>query len=124
MADALLNGFLEKRAFLKDNIVVSDIDQSRLSYMNDKFGVKVTLSNTSLLDELKIIILSVKPNVMDEVLKEIAPEVTDEHLMISVAAGYPISKMENFLGTDKRIVRVMPNTPSKIGAGASGFCLG
>jgi pyrroline-5-carboxylate reductase len=92
--------------------------------MNEKFGVKVTLSNTSLLDELKIIILSVKPNVMDEVLKEIAPEVTDEHLMISVAAGYPISKMENFLGTDKRIVRVMPNTPSKIGAGASGFCLG
>ena len=61
---------------------------------------------------------------MDEVLQEIAPIVTDEHLMISVAAGYPISKMENYLGTDKRIVRVMPNTPSKIGAGASGFCLG
>ena len=92
--------------------------------MNGKFGVKVTLCNTSLLDELKIIILSVKPNVMDEVLQEIAPIVTDEHLMISVAAGYPISKMENYLGTDKRIVRVMPNTPSKIGAGASGFCLG
>tara|TARA_B110000285_G_C14968501_1_gene535334 strand:+ start:214 stop:378 length:165 start_codon:yes stop_codon:yes gene_type:complete len=50
--------------------------------------------------------------------------VSDEHLLISVAAGYPLEKMENFLGSDKRLVRVMPNTPSKIGAGASGFCLG
>jgi len=92
--------------------------------MDEKFGIKTTLSNTSLLDELKIVILSVKPNVMDEVLKEISQDLNDEHLLISVAAGYPISKMENFLGTDKRLVRVMPNTPSMIGAGASGFCLG
>lgn len=61
---------------------------------------------------------------MDEVLKEIAPFVDDSHLLISIAAGYPVSKMENFLGTDKRLVRVMPNTPCKIGEGASGFCLG
>ena len=72
MADALLNGFIEKRAFLKENVVVSDIALDRLDYMDSKFGVKTTLSNTALLDELKIIILSVKPNVMDEVLKEIA----------------------------------------------------
>ena len=50
--------------------------------------------------------------------------VTDEHLLVSIAAGYPISKMENFLGSDKRLIRVMPNTPSKIGAGASGYTLG
>ena len=61
---------------------------------------------------------------MDGVLKEIAPFVTDNHLVINIAAGYPISKMENFLGSDKRLVRVMPNTPSKFGVGASGFCLG
>lgn len=61
---------------------------------------------------------------MDTVLQEIAPFVDDSHLLVSIAAGYPIEKMENFLGTDKRLVRVMPNTPSKIGEGASGFCLG
>lgn len=61
---------------------------------------------------------------MDTVLEEIAPYINDSHLLISIAAGYPIAKMENILGTDKRLVRVMPNTPSKIGAGASGFCLG
>lgn len=57
-------------------------------------------------------------------MQEIAPHITEDHLLVSVAAGYPLSKMENFLGTDKRLIRVMPNTPSKIGAGAAGFCLG
>jgi pyrroline-5-carboxylate reductase len=77
-----------------------------------------------LTNELQIIILAVKPQMMDVVLKEIAPNLNDSHLIISIAAGYPISRMENCLGTDKRLVRVMPNTPSKIGSGASGFCLG
>lgn len=50
--------------------------------------------------------------------------VNEEHLLVSIAAGYPISKMESILGDDKRLVRVMPNTPCKIGAGATGYCLG
>jgi pyrroline-5-carboxylate reductase len=124
MADALLSGFLEKRAFLKENILVADVQEKRLEYMSKKFGVKTTLDNKALADELQIIILAVKPQMMDGVLQEIAPFVDDNHLFISVAAGYPISKMENFLGSDKRLVRVMPNTPSKFGVGASGFCLG
>lgn len=124
MADALLAGFLKKRAFLKENIVVSDIAEERLTYMSNKFGVKVTSNNRDLADELQIIVLAVKPQVMDTVLQEIAPLVTEDHLLISVAAGYPLSRMQNFLGSDKRLIRVMPNTPSKIGAGASGFCLG
>jgi len=61
---------------------------------------------------------------MDEVLLQIAPHITEDHLLVSIAAGYPLSKMENYLGSDKRLIRVMPNTPSLIGAGASGFCLG
>jgi len=124
MADALLVGFLEKRAFLKENILVSDCLESRLEFMSNKFGVKTTSDNISLTNELQIIVLAVKPQVMDGVLKEIAPYVNDSHLIISIAAGYPISKLENCLGTDKRLIRVMPNTPCKIGSGASGFCLG
>ena len=61
---------------------------------------------------------------MDVVLQEISPHIGQEHLIVSVAAGYPVSRIEEFIGSDKRVVRVMPNTPSKIGAGASGFCLG
>jgi pyrroline-5-carboxylate reductase len=52
MADALLSGLLDKRAFLKDNILVSDISLNRLDYMSQKFGVKTTLDNKGLTDEL------------------------------------------------------------------------
>ena len=61
MADALLGGFLAKNAFLKENIVVSDIVPARLDYMQQKFGVKVTTDNVELIEELKVIVLSVKP---------------------------------------------------------------
>jgi len=61
MADALLAGFLEKRAFLKENILVSDIMENRLEYMSKKFGVKTTSDNSALAKELQIIILAVKP---------------------------------------------------------------
>lgn len=58
------------------------------------------------------------------VLQEIAPHLSDDHLIVSIAAGYSIGQMEKHLGEERRIVRVMPNTPSKVGAGASGFSLG
>lgn len=92
--------------------------------MNEKWGVKTSLSNVDLLKELKIIVLSVKPQVMDKVLTQIAPHLTEDHLLVSVAAGYSIEKIESFVGKDKRVVRVMPNTPAKIGAGAAGYSMG
>jgi len=52
MADAMLSGLLEKRTFLKENIVVSDIAENRLEYMSSKFGVKTTNDNKKLADEL------------------------------------------------------------------------
>jgi pyrroline-5-carboxylate reductase len=61
MADALLGGFLEKRAFLNKNVVVTDIAQERLDFMENKYGVQVTECNTALLSQLKIIMLAVKP---------------------------------------------------------------
>ena len=61
MADALLTGLLQKEAFLKENIVVSDICQERLDYMDQKFGVNTTIDNKALADELQIIFLAVKP---------------------------------------------------------------
>ena len=60
---------------------------------------------------------------MDDVLTELAPSLKPEHLLVSIAAGYPIERMENIVGADRRIVRVMPNTPSKVGEGASPYCL-
>lgn len=124
MAEALLSGFVSKSVFENESITVSDVSDSRLSLMQDKYGCQVTTSNPKLLEHMEIIVLSVKPQILDKVLEEIAPHVTPNHLVVSVAAGVPIEKIEHKLGQGTRVVRVMPNTPSKIGAGASGFSLG
>lgn len=58
--------------------------------MKNKFGIIVTDSNVQMLNEIKIIILAVKPQVMDTVLQEIAPHITKDHLIVSIAAGYTI----------------------------------
>ena len=60
---------------------------------------------------------------MDNVLQEIAPHITKDHLIVSIAAGYTIARIEKFIGADKRLIRCMPNSPCKIGAGATGYCL-
>jgi pyrroline-5-carboxylate reductase len=59
--------------------------------MSEKFEVRVTSDNVQMLSELKIVFLSVKPQVMDIVLKEIAPYLSEDHLIVSIAAGYSMS---------------------------------
>ncbi len=66
-----------------------------------------------------VIVLAVKPQVIDSVLKEIAPVVTAKKMVISIAAGVPIARIEEGLGGPVPVVRVMPNTPALIGEGIS-----
>jgi len=69
-------------------------------------------------------VLAVKPQHMPAVLKEIAKGVEGRHLFVSVAAGVPLSAMASALGQNTRIIRVMPNTPCLVGAGATAFARG
>src|SRR5882724_2177901 len=68
--------------------------------------------------------LGVKPQIVSEVLKEIAPELTEKTLVISVAASVPTNYIEQHLGKKVPVVRVMPNTCSIVGAGMAGICRG
>lgn len=68
ICEALLLGFFRKNVFNKANVVVTDVDEARLNFMHDKFGVVCTNSNTNLLKELKIVVLAVKTQILDDVL--------------------------------------------------------
>lgn len=74
--------------------------------------------------EAGIIILSVKPQVIEKVLAEIAPVVDDKKLIISIAAGVSLAKIENALKKGSRVVRVMPNTPALVLAGVAALTRG
>ena len=125
IVDAILSGFFRREADAFDpwNVVVADPDEERLDYIEQKHKVVCTNSNTRMLKELKIIILAVKSQKLDEILQDMAPHISKEHLIISLASGYPIERIESFIGADKRVIRAYPSIPVKVGAGSSPYCL-
>jgi pyrroline-5-carboxylate reductase len=114
MAEALIKGIAAKHG--KDIIVSEPIEQRR-SYLEKTYHVKTTPDNKEVLNNSTIIILAVKPQNMDEVTAEIA-DMTKDKIIVSIAAGIPISYLSSRLKASK-IIRVMPNTPALIQEGMS-----
>ena len=124
MATALIQGLLRAEETTLELILASDpVANARFACASDT-GVRVTESNLAVVKESNVVILAVKPQSMAQVLGEIRDAVTSDHLIISIAAGIPLAALEDGLGLDRRLARVMPNTPALIGEGASCYCLG
>ncbi len=118
MAEALIKGIIAARVYKPENIVLSDIREERLEFLAGKYDVKVCRENSKLASEVETLILSVKPQKMNEALNSIKDAIGSVKLVISIAAGIRIAKISSILG-DIAIVRVMPNTPALIGEGAA-----
>jgi pyrroline-5-carboxylate reductase len=110
-----------KKAKHAKSIIVSDIKKERLDFIKKALGVEVTRDNIKVVLKSDIIVLSVKPQVIDIVLDEIKGKVKNQ-LIISIAAGVKIKKLESKL--KGKVVRVMPNTPCLVGEMAGGFAIG
>ncbi len=118
MAEALAKGLLLSRVFTKDRIIMSDVMQERLDLMCSLYGVEITQKNSEVVKFSDFVVLAVKPNLIGKVMDEINDFLTPKKILISIAAGIStVSIMRN----DKKIkmVRVMPNTPALVLAGAS-----
>ncbi|MGH7202273.1 MAG: pyrroline-5-carboxylate reductase [Planctomycetaceae bacterium] len=124
MATALARGLVASGFTTADRIVAGDVSGDALRHFTAEIGGRCADSNVEVCSGADVVILAVKPQQMSAVLAEIAGVVTHDQLMVSIAAGVPIAALAMRLGTDKRIVRVMPNTPALVGAGAAGFALG
>ena len=114
MAEALIKGIAAKHG--KDIIVSEPLDNRR-DYLEKTYRVKTTSHNKDVLKNSTVIILAIKPQNMDEVTAEIS-DMTDDKIIVSIAAGIPISYLSSRLKTPK-IIRVMPNTPALIQEGMS-----
>ncbi len=123
MAEAIMKGLISKGLFQSRFISASDTSQARLDYMKETFGVNSFLDNNQVIEHSDIIILAVKPQVMKTVLEGISGKVS-KHLIISIAAGVRLKTIEKHLPKGARVIRVMPNTPALIQAGAAGICKG
>jgi pyrroline-5-carboxylate reductase len=96
----------------------------KASTLAKELGVSVTTENPKAVHGADIVLLGVKPQVVGDVLREIAPELSEKTLIISVAASVPTSYIEQRLGEKVPVVRAMPNTPSAVGCGMTGICRG
>jgi pyrroline-5-carboxylate reductase len=124
MAEALIKGLINSKLYSPDQLAASDNDQEKLKIKSEKYGIKIYDSNRDLIQTASIIILSVKPQVLRGVLSEISDYLTSDHLIISIAAGIPVSLIQDIVGKDKPIIRVMPNTPALIQMGISALAIG
>jgi pyrroline-5-carboxylate reductase len=114
MGEALIKGLLGASLVPASAIHATDVRLERLKELDRQYGIQVSSNNADLVRHSDIIILAVKPQIMDSVLKEIAPAVTRKKLLISVAAGVSTAKIRAVLHKDSRLIRVMPNTPALV----------
>lgn len=122
MAKAMLKGILDKGTYKKDEIIVSRRNEETLEQIQKEYGVMVTSDNTEVARRADVLILAVKPYQFEDVIPEIAPYVSTDTLVVSIAAGQSISNIEKLFGKTIKLVRTMPNTPALVLAGASGMC--
>ncbi len=118
MAEALIKGILATKVYPRENIQASDVKSEKLSFIAEQFGVNTNDDNKKLASEVDILVLSVKPQNMAEVLESIKNSIMPETLIISIAAGIKLAKIEAVLGKVPAI-RVMPNTPALVGEGVA-----
>lgn len=124
MAEALIKGILAAKTARFDQITVTDVSEARLVHFRNAHGIGFKKSNREAAAAADIIVLSVKPQVIDAVLAEIAAGTGGNKLVISIAAGITIERIEKALAPGTRVVRVMPNTPALVLAGATGLSRG
>ena len=123
MAEALIRGITEADLVAPAQIAVSDITTERLTYLHDTYGVITDRDNHHLLQTAEIVVLAVKPQVLKSLLPQIGPAVAPSTLVISIAAGVPLSFLEKFM-PQLPVIRVMPNTAVSVREGMAALALG
>jgi pyrroline-5-carboxylate reductase len=124
MATALAKGFITAGLVQADEVIASDVHEPARAAFTAETGARTTGFNPDVMKFSNVVFLAVKPAYVLEALKEIRAQFTERHLLISIAAGIPLAKLETSLPDGARVVRVMPNTPALVGASASGYALG
>ncbi|MBF0529999.1 MAG: pyrroline-5-carboxylate reductase [Deltaproteobacteria bacterium] len=124
MGEAMIKGLIKSGVAEAGNLWFFDMDPSRQKDLLDKYGIRLAESNHELTRQCRIIVLAVKPQIIDRVLSEITASLTMDHLLISIAAGITLEHIQNALLIPGPVVRVMPNTPALVMAGATAMSRG
>lgn len=124
MASAIIGGVIASNYLPQENILAAEISEEKAQEKSKELGIRVITDNNELVNSSDIIFVATTPNFVEGVLGGIKSSVTKDKLVVSIAAGVTTKFIESILGSDKRVVRVMPNTPALVLEGMSGVAGG
>jgi len=124
MGTALLRGILASGWGRRSKLVASHPKAAKASVLKKELGIRVLSSNREAARSADIVILAVKPQILESVLQEIAPGMSREKLVVSIAAGFPTSRIEALAGDRVPVVRAMPNVAAVVRLSATVLCAG
>ncbi|HET7706070.1 MAG TPA: pyrroline-5-carboxylate reductase [Thermoanaerobaculia bacterium] len=123
MAEAMIRGLLRGGDFAIAQIAASGPREERMRELRDTYGIYASTDN-KVPAASEIVVLSVKPQILDKVLDEVGTTISPEALVISIAAGIPVAAIQQRLASGTRVVRAMPNTPALVDAAATAIARG
>ncbi|MEI7766958.1 MAG: pyrroline-5-carboxylate reductase [Phycisphaerae bacterium] len=124
MAEAIVRGILQANLLKTTELIAADTTPARQDLFNQELGVTCRENFADFSNQCETLLLAVKPQVMQAVMETLAGQIPDQQRIISIAAGVRCQRIEQVLGHQARVVRVMPNTPMLVGAGMSAVCGG
>jgi pyrroline-5-carboxylate reductase len=124
LGEALIAGLISGGWRRPDEIVATGRREERVNELREKLGVEATLSNADAVADAALIVIAVKPQDFDVLLEEIAPVVSPDQTVLSVAAAIPTTAIEERLREGVPVVRAMPNAPAIVHEGIAGMCAG
>src|SRR2546422_7598922 len=119
MGEALAGGFLADGITTPAGLWVTDVVADRLAALQKRYGVRTGNDNAAAASWADVVILAVKPQAMDAVLDGLKDRLSERALIVSIAAGIPLSRITAPPGGTRKLVRVMPNTPRPLRAGGA-----
>lgn len=124
MGETLLRGLIQAGTVAPDDVLVTAGHERRVRHLAEQLDVRPSLDNREAVAAADVVLLCVKPQVAEVVLAQVADELREDQLLVSVLASVTTGYIERRLPTRVPVVRVMPNTPSLIGKGMSAVCGG
>jgi pyrroline-5-carboxylate reductase len=118
MAESMIAGLLKNALIPAAHLVASHPRADRRHRLEERFGILATESNFEAARDADLVILTIKPQVLQAVMRQLSGSLSAEQVVVSVIAGAPIDVLVNGLG-HQAVVRVMPNTPAQVGQGMS-----
>jgi pyrroline-5-carboxylate reductase len=118
MAEAMIRGLLEKHLVPPSHVSVTGPRRERRAELAKQFGVRAIASNAEAARDAHVVVLSVKPQVLPGVMRELQGKLRDDQLVLSIVAGATLRSLRHGLA-HRAIVRSMPNTPAQIGMGVT-----